>query len=195
MHFARFRRTMMFCASAFGVALVLAACGSSSKSTTAATSGTTAATSATTAASPSSSAASNSPISAANSSKGQILVDAHGKSLYVFDKDTASTITCVSGNGCTGLWPPLVVPSGSSAPSGVSGVTATLGTVTRPDGTTQLTSDGRTLYTYNGDPGPGSTNGDGFMGIWHVAKVTGNGSAPGASSGSSGTSTTSASGY
>jgi predicted lipoprotein with Yx(FWY)xxD motif len=189
----RFRRPMTVAASAFGLAVVLAACGSSaSKTSTAASSPTTspatsAATSSTTA--PSSS---GSPFSTANSAKGVILVDAHGKTLYVFDLDTTGKIAC--GTGCTALWPPLVVPSGSSAPTGVSGVTATLGTVMRPDGTTQLTSDGRPLYTFARDTAAGQTNGDGFGGIWHVAKVTGNGPPPGGGAAST-SSSSSAYGY
>jgi predicted lipoprotein with Yx(FWY)xxD motif len=192
MHSVRFRSTMAFTTSAFGLALVLAACGSSSKTSTAA-SGTTATTSATTAPSSSapsssSSSASGGLISVASSSKGQILVDAHGKSLYVFDMDKAGKIACLTG--CTSLWPPLVVPGGGSAPSGVSGVTATLGTVMRPDGMTQITSDGRPLYTFARDTAAGDVNGDGFGGIWHVAKASGNGTG-----GSGATNTTATTAY
>jgi predicted lipoprotein with Yx(FWY)xxD motif len=156
------------------MALVLAACGSSAKKTSTGASATTAASSSTTSQAPSSNTG---VISTASSSKGEILVDAHGKSLYVFDKDTTGKIACTTG--CVGLWPPLVVPNGTSAPTGVSGVMAALGTVMRPEGTTQLTSDGRPLYTFNGDTAAGQVNGDGFAGgIWHVAKASGNGSPP-----------------
>jgi predicted lipoprotein with Yx(FWY)xxD motif len=119
---------------------------------------------------------SSSAVSTASSSKGQILVDAHGKSLYVFDNDTTGKIACTTG--CVSLWPPLVVPNGSSAPTGVSGVMATLGTVMRPDGTTQLTSDGRPLYTFKLDTAAGQVKGDGFAKLWHVALASGNGSPP-----------------
>ena len=181
MHSARFRRTTLLAASTFGVALALAACGSSAKKTSTAASPTTSAGSSATTAASSSSASS---ISTASSPKGVILVDASGRSLYVFDKDTMGKIACTTG--CVGLWPPLVVPSGSSAPSGVSGVTATLGTVMRPEGTTQLTSDGRPLYSFKGDTAAGQVNGDGFAGgIWHVAKASGNGSPPAAGGGTS----------
>jgi predicted lipoprotein with Yx(FWY)xxD motif len=39
-------------------------------------------------------------------------------------------------------------------------VTGTLGTITRPDGTTQATYDGHPLYTYIGDTGPGQASGN-----------------------------------
>jgi predicted lipoprotein with Yx(FWY)xxD motif len=173
MHAARSRRTMLSAAAIVGVAIVLAACGSSAKKASTAAAPTSAASSST-----SQAASSSTAISTASSPKGQILVNAQGKSLYVFDKDTAGKIACTTG--CVAVWPPLVVPSGTSAPTGVMDVTATLGTVMRPEGTTQLTSDGRPLYSFSGDSGPGQVNGDGFMNIWHVAKVSGNGSPPAA---------------
>ena len=183
MHPAPSRRTSFSVAAILGVAMILAACGSSAKKTSTAAPPTSAASASTTTQAPSSSTA----ISTASSSKGEILVDAKGKSLYVFDKDTAGTIACTTG--CVAVWPPLVVPSGTSAPTNVMNVTATLGTVMRPEGTTQLTSDGRPLYTFSGDSAAGQVNGDGFAGgIWHVAKASGNGSAP-AAAGSSATTT------
>ena len=183
MHPAPSRRTSFSVAAILGVAMILAACGSSAKKTSTAAPPTSAASASTTTQAPSSSTA----ISTASSSKGEILVDAKGKSLYVFDKDTSGKIACTTG--CVAIWPPLVVPTGTSAPSGVMNVTATLGTVMRPEGTTQLTSDGRPLYTFSGDSAAGQVNGDGFAGgIWHVAKASGNGSAP-AAAGSSATTT------
>jgi predicted lipoprotein with Yx(FWY)xxD motif len=179
---------MFSAAGIVGVAIVLAACGSSAKKTSTGASATTVTSSASSTAAPSSNSG---VISTASSSKGTILVDAKGKSLYVFDKDTAGKIACTTG--CVAIWPPLVVPNGTSAPTNVMDVTATLSTVMRPDGTTQLTSDGRPLYTFSGDSAAGQVNGDGFAGgIWHVAKASGNGSAP-AAGGASGTTTPSSS--
>jgi hypothetical protein len=55
-----------------------------------------------------------------------------------------------------------------------------LGTVGRPDGTTQVTLDGRPLYTFSFDHSAGEVNGDGtkdsFDGTdftWHVATPSG----------------------
>jgi len=192
MHSAPSRRTTFSIAAIVGVAMIIAACGSSAKKTSTAAPPTSAASASSSSAAPSSNSGA---IATASSPKGEILVDAKGKSLYVFDKDTSGKIACTTG--CVAIWPPLVVPNGTLAPSGVMNVTATLGTVTRPDGTTQLTSDGRPLYSFSGDSGPGQTNGDGFAGgIWHVALASGNGSAPAAAGSSTTTpsSTSSSSG-
>ena len=60
----------------------------------------------------------------------------------------------------------------------VSGVAGTLGTVPRPDGSTQVTHDGMPLYYYSGDTQAGQTNGQGVQGIWYVALAAGNIAAP-----------------
>ena len=51
-----------------------------------------------------------------------------------------------------------------SAASGVPG----LSTITRPDGSLQASFQGRPLYFFNGDTGPGTAAGDGLGGVWHV---------------------------
>ena len=64
-----------------------------------------------------------------------------------------------------------------------SGVTGTLGTITRPDGSTQAAYDGHPLYTYAGDSAPGQAKGNGLNvsgGVWHEVTVSG-GAAPAAS--------------
>jgi predicted lipoprotein with Yx(FWY)xxD motif len=143
--------------------VVLAACGSSAKNTTA--SGTTTpltvstplevATTTTSAPGPT--------VKTASSALGTILVDAQGFTLYHFDKDTGTTVACTAG--CTLVWPPLVAPSGSPvAGPGVSG----LGSLARPDGIQQVTYSGKTLYRYSGDSKAGDTHGQGIGGVWHV---------------------------
>jgi predicted lipoprotein with Yx(FWY)xxD motif len=102
---------------------------------------------------------------ATNPTLGKILVDSTGRTLYVFDKDTATTIACV--DPCTGTWPPLTI-SGPLPTPAMSG----LGTRKRPDGTTQVAYKNRPLYHYSGDTKAGDTNGDGVGGFWHVVKVS-----------------------
>jgi predicted lipoprotein with Yx(FWY)xxD motif len=51
-------------------------------------------------------------------------------------------------------------------------VTGQLGTLTRDDGSKQVTYDGKPLYMYSSDASPGDTNGDGFGGLWHVVKLS-----------------------
>ena len=60
-----------------------------------------------------------------------------------------------------------------SAGSGVSG---TIGTITRTDGTTQATYDGHPLYTYVGDSAAGQAKGNGLNlsgGVWYEMTVSG----------------------
>ena len=54
-------------------------------------------------------------------------------------------------------WPPVVAKSNPTA-SG-SAVAKDLGTITRSDGTKQLTYAGHPLYYFAGDSGPGMTKG------------------------------------
>ena len=138
---------------------VVAAAGCSKSSTT-----TTA--SPTESAAPTASAMATAAVHTATDAKlGKILVDSTGRTLYVFDKDTNGTIACTSP--CTGTWPPLTV-TGAQPSASMAG----LGTVHRPEGTTQVTYKSRPLYRYSGDTKAGDTNGDGVGGIWHAAKVS-----------------------
>lgn len=107
-------------------------------------------------------------ITTATTPLGEILVDAEGMTLYVFEKDTPSAIACV--DKCTVAWPPLI---GTSAQPG-TGVTATsFATVTRPDGATQITVDGKPLYRFSGDTKPGDTNGQKVNDSWYVVNPAG----------------------
>ena len=104
----------------------------------------------------------------AQSAKGPFLVGPDGKTLYVFSKDTATTSACEGQ--CAQTWPPVTLPAGASLPS-VAAATGTFATITRSDGSMQLTYKGHPLYTYSGDSKPGDTNGDGVGGVWSVAKA------------------------
>jgi len=95
---------------------------------------------------------------------GRFLTDAQGMTLYVFKKDTPNTSTCTGG--CAALWPPFAASPPLTLPAGVGGA---LGTITRADGTPQVTYDGRPLYHYAGDKQPGDTKGQGIGGVWSVA--------------------------
>ena len=95
------------------------------------------------------------------------LVGEDGRTLYIFDKDTATASACVGG--CAQAWPPFVVEGDEAATAG-DGVTGALATITRADGTTQVTYDGHPLYYYAADVQAGDTNGEGVGGVWHVAK-------------------------
>jgi predicted lipoprotein with Yx(FWY)xxD motif len=115
---------------------------------------------------------------AQSASLGDHLADAAGKSLYLLTKDSANTTTCTGS--CAQTWPPLTVGSGEQATAG-SGVTGTLGTIQRPDGTSQVTYNGIPLYYFGGDQAAGDTAGQGVGGIWFL--VAPDGTAVGSTSG------------
>jgi predicted lipoprotein with Yx(FWY)xxD motif len=97
---------------------------------------------------------------------GKFLTDANGRTLYIFKHDTAQTSTCTGG--CATAWPPFTASAPPSLPAGVGG---TLGTITRADGTMQVTYDGMPLYHFAQDTQPGDTKGQGIGGVWFVATV------------------------
>lgn len=96
---------------------------------------------------------------------GQILTDAEGNTLYRFTNDEPGTSNCV--DACAGNWPPLLVGEGATPVAG-DGVTGTIGTITRPDGTTQVTYNDMPLYFFVNDAAPGDTNGQSVRDIWYV---------------------------
>jgi predicted lipoprotein with Yx(FWY)xxD motif len=151
------------------VLLTVAACSSTASSATppAATPSSTA--SASTSASASASAAASGSateagkIEAEDSSLGTILVDEAGNTIYWFGDDVKGTSNC-SGE-CIANWPPVVA---SGTPETSDDVTAKLGTITRDDGTAQLTVNGFPAYYFAGDQEAGDTNGQGLFDKWFV---------------------------
>ena len=90
---------------------------------------------------------------------GTILVDAAtGMTVYNFTKDTKDSGTSACTGGCITTWPALTVAAGAT-PTGGAGVTGTLGTITRDDGTLQVTYNGLPLYFFKNDQAPGDLNG------------------------------------
>jgi predicted lipoprotein with Yx(FWY)xxD motif len=157
------------------VSLVLAACstaGSGSTSATASASASSAAESASASASESASASAGgaATVTLANSSLGQILTDGAGRTIYRFTPDSANTSSCTGG--CLDNWPPLTVPSGETPTAG-DGVTGDLGTITRDDGSTQVTVNGFPVYYFAGDAAAGDVNGQGVGGKWFVITADG----------------------
>ncbi|HTQ94474.1 MAG TPA: hypothetical protein VMK84_33775, partial [Streptosporangiaceae bacterium] len=104
----------------------------------------------------------------------QVLVDSSGMTLYWFAPDTSSKSNC-SGS-CATYWPPVKGPVTAG-----SGVTGTLGTITRSDGSEQATYMGHPLYTYVGDKSAGQNKGNGLNisgGLWYEMTVSGATPAP-----------------
>ncbi|WP_353650022.1 hypothetical protein ABLG96_03430 [Nakamurella sp. A5-74] len=106
----------------------------------------------------------------ASLSLGKILVDSAGKTLYVFDKDTANSGSSACVDKCATVWPALV--AGTDATT-VDGVTGKVGTITGVDGSQQVTLDGRPLYYFAKDAAAGDVAGQGVMGTWWVVGTDG----------------------
>jgi predicted lipoprotein with Yx(FWY)xxD motif len=105
------------------------------------------------------------------SNLGQILVDAQGRTVYLFAKDTGPTSNCVGA--CTSAWPPVPV---SAAPHAAGGASASaLGVIVSGSGR-QLSYAGHPLYYFAGDSKAGQTHGqalDEFGAKWFVLNAAG----------------------
>jgi predicted lipoprotein with Yx(FWY)xxD motif len=104
---------------------------------------------------------------------GSVLVDSSGRALYTSDLEADGNVLCTKG--CESAWMPLSSDGGQPAGS----VPGELGTVERPDGTSQVTYDGVPVYTFT-EEGPGEVTGDGFADefdgqrfTWSVVAVDG----------------------
>lgn len=105
-------------------------------------------------------------IGTVNSSLGTVLVDAGGKTLYYFTKDTVGSDTSACTGTCADTWPPF-------AP-GIVRVSAPLsqadfGTSTVTGSGQQIQYNGLRLYTYKADSQPGDVKGDNVDKVWFAA--------------------------
>jgi len=108
---------------------------------------------------------------------GTVLVDRSGKTLYSPQQEASGKIECTGG--CLNFWFPVRVAAGTALRA-ASGVTGVLGMVHRPGGMTQLTYDGRPLYTFRLDQAPGQVHGNNFTDhfagttfTWHALSTSG----------------------
>jgi predicted lipoprotein with Yx(FWY)xxD motif len=160
-------------------AVVVAACSSAASTSTgaaapAAPSSAAAPASPAGASSPSSGASSSggTVITTAKSSAGTFLTNGSGRAVYLWVKDTGDMSNC--NGACAGAWPPVTTTATATA-SG-SAKASDIGTITRSDGTKQVTYDGHPLYYFSGDSGPGTASGqgsDGFGAKWWLVAPTG----------------------
>jgi predicted lipoprotein with Yx(FWY)xxD motif len=157
-------RTLGFGVSLAAVALVAAACGSSTPAASGNT--TTAAAPTTSAAAPTSSATSTGTvIKTASGTAGIWLTDQAGKTLYIYTKDTGTTSTCYTA--CATNWPPFTA-TGSVTVNGQFLDASLVGSTKRTDGTTQVTYGGKPLYYFAADAAAGDIKGQGVGGVWYL---------------------------
>ena len=117
------------------------------------------------------SAAAGGPVTVmvAESDFGPILVDAEGKTLYMFKPDTAGESTCY--DDCEANWPPLVVTGDITVGEGLDAATFT--TVARTDGALQVKAGAWPLYYFAADAAAGDVNGQGQGDVWYVVSPAG----------------------
>lgn len=96
---------------------------------------------------------------------GRVVTDGAGFVLYRFDKDSNNPPTSNCVGECARIWPPALT-DGKPVLTGID--PDKVGTLTRQDGTKQLTLDGWPLYRYIGDTKPGQWKGQGVGGTWFV---------------------------
>jgi predicted lipoprotein with Yx(FWY)xxD motif len=155
------------------VALTVAACGGGGSAATAAT--------------PKTSSGESAIVGVSRSSLGSILVNSNGRTLYLFKADVGTQSACV--DACVTKWPPELA---TGKPTAGAGLTASkLATITRSDGTRQITYNGHPLYRFIKDHKPGDVKGQGvtaFGAAWFALSPSGNqisAAAPSSTSGES----------
>ena len=149
-------------ASAGGLALLVAACGSGSGS------GMT----------PSASTLSRGPtastgveIGTARGPHGTYLTGASGRALYLWVGDSDGASNC--SGACANAWPPVIARTPAASGGAIA---AALGTIIRFDGSEQVSYHGHPLYYSTADPGPGTTHAEGsnsFGASWWLVAPSG----------------------
>jgi predicted lipoprotein with Yx(FWY)xxD motif len=146
------------------IALVVAACGSSSSSNSSAP--------AANSAPSSNSSVSGSAISTAKGTGGTYLTGASGRALYLWVADSNNKSSCAGA--CAKAWPPVVTKATPIASGGAQA--SDLGTITRSDGSKQVTYKGHPLYYFIGDTKSGTWKGQGsnsFGAKWWLVTPSG----------------------
>lgn len=117
-------------------------------------------------------ASSGAVVKTRKTSLGTILVNAQGKTLYMFGKDKRGKSAC-SGQ-CAVFWPPLITSGKPVARPGAK--QSLLGTTRRADGKLQVTYKGHPLYRFAQDKKAGQTRGEelkAFGAEWYAVSPAG----------------------
>ena len=137
-------KRLLLLGAALAASIALAACGSSGGSSTSSRASTT-------------SGAKTATVAVKSiGGVGNVLVDSAGKALYTADVESGGKIMCTGS--CTSFWKPLTVGSGKPTAAGDVGK---VGVIMRPDGSKQVTVNGKPVYSFSQDQ-PGKVDGNGF---------------------------------
>ena len=106
----------------------------------------------------------------ASSSKGEIVVDGKGMSVYYFTKDVKDSGKSNCTGDCLVAWPPVLTTNETPT---VEGVTGKVGTIDTPDGKKQVTIEGMPVYLWEKDKAPGDVTGQGVGNVWYLVAPDG----------------------
>jgi predicted lipoprotein with Yx(FWY)xxD motif len=121
---------------------------------------------------PAAAAAKHAAVSTRHGKLGTYLVDARGRTLYRFMKDSGPRSRC--SGACAAAWPPLTTREQPEAQGGAKA--KLLSTSKRGNGARQVVYNGRPLYRYEPDTAAGQTRGQGvsaFGARWYVVAASG----------------------
>jgi predicted lipoprotein with Yx(FWY)xxD motif len=105
---------------------------------------------------------------------GTVLVNAKGRTLYMFVPDKRKRVTCV--RTCAKVWPPVKLPKGAKAVAAGKAKASLLGSDPNPAGGRVVTYNKWPLYTYVADTAPGQAKGQALNlngGLWYVLSPSG----------------------
>jgi predicted lipoprotein with Yx(FWY)xxD motif len=105
------------------------------------------------------------------SKMGEVIENDQGHVLYRFDDDSNNPPKATCDGDCDKVWKPALTIDGKPTLKGVD--SKVVSTVTRSDGTKQLTVKGWPLYAYLGDKKVGTWKGQNVNGKWFVIKPDG----------------------
>jgi predicted lipoprotein with Yx(FWY)xxD motif len=112
--------------------------------------------------------------SATTAGLGPTLVNAKGRTLYVFVPDKDKKVTCVGT--CAAVWPPAFLPNGQKAVAAGQVKRSLLGSDPDPAGGRVITYAGWPLYTFVSDTARGQAAGQAVNlngGLWYVISPAG----------------------
>lgn len=99
------------------------------------------------------------------------LTNGDGMAVYLYTNDSQNSGKSTCTGGCASIWPPVTTVGKSMAGQGVDA--SLLGTLTRADGSIQVTYNGWPLYTFAKDTAPSNTNGEGVKNVWYLISAKG----------------------
>ncbi len=105
---------------------------------------------------------------------GTVLVNAQGRTLYAFTRDQHQRVTCTGS--CAAIWLAQKLSTGQKPNAGGAARAGLLGSDKNPAGGNVITYAKWPLYTYTGDTGAGTANGEGLNlngGRWYVVSPSG----------------------